>query len=70
MNPITIQGYDKEMTVINGQNIERLYLAGESVAFSEIIFVGKDHEDAIENFYSYFKPQKTWYLSGNELKYM
>lgn len=70
MNAVTIQGYDKEQTVINGNKIERIYFAGESIAFSEIVFEGKDHEDAIANFYAYFKSSKTWYVSGNELKYM
>ncbi len=68
MNIIEIQGYDKEQTIINGSNIERIYLSGDSIAFSEIVFRGKDHEDAIASFSTYYKPAKTWYISSGELK--
>ena len=70
---IRFQGYDKEITLTNGRDIERFYLdstSGNRIVSSKILYHGRDKKDAIDHFMEYFTPKKTWYFCGNELTYV
>ncbi len=70
---ISFQGYDKEITMINGNLIERFYLdstKNNNIVCSKILYHGTSREDAQNNLMKYFQPAKRWYFCGNRLTFV
>ena len=65
-----VQNYNYEVTVINGNDIERFYLADDKIVSSEVLYKGETKEDALNNFMKYWTSPKFWYIANNTLQYV
>ena len=69
---IEFQGYDYEVTRINGCDVERFYLdstRNDKIVSSTILYHGDSFADAHDNLMKYWQPPMKWYFCGNELRH-
>ncbi len=65
------QDWEREVTTVNGNDIERFYLGENNrIVKSEVLYHGKNKDDAINSLLIYWQPPKNWYVfTNNEIRY-